>query len=66
MHREPRRYFSYLVRIWEAHTNDEVTLRASLERPGFKERVGFSNMNELFEFIRDDVSRVTSEDVSEA
>jgi hypothetical protein len=66
MHRELSRYFSYLIRIWEAHTDDEVTLRASLERPGFKERVGFSNMDELFEFIREDVRKTTSEDVNEA
>ena len=66
MKREKSIYISYLVRIWETHTNDDISLRASLERPGIKERVGFSNMDELFAFIRDDVSRKTSEDVNEA
>jgi hypothetical protein len=53
MRLSPRGYFSYLM-------------RASLERPGFKERVGFSNLDELFEYIREDVSKTTSEDANEA
>ena len=65
MNREPHRYYSCLIRIWEVHTNDERTWRASLERPGLDERVGFSNMEELFAFIREDVSRNNSDDADE-
>ena len=56
MNRETHRYYSYLIRILEAHTNDEQIYRASLERPGLKERVGFSDIDELFTFIKEDVS----------
>lgn len=63
MNREPRHYYSYLIRIWEAHTNDEQTWRASLERPGLRKRIGFSNIDELFAFIKEDVS---SKDSNEA
>ena len=63
MNREPSRYFSYLIRIWEARTNDKHTWRASLERPGLKERLGFSNIEELFAFIKDDVGSKDSNEV---
>ena len=47
MNREPLRYYSYLIRIWETRTNDEQTWRASLERPGLIERFGFSDIEGL-------------------
>ncbi len=65
MNRESQRYYSCLIRIWESRSNDEQIWRASLERPGLKERVGFSNMNELFAFIRKDVARINTDDMHE-
>ena len=65
MNRETHHYYSYLIRIWEVHTNDEQTWRASLERPGLKERIGFSNIDELFAFIKKDVGRKDSDDADE-
>ena len=65
MKREPLRYYSYLIRIWKAHTNDEHTWRASLERPGLKERVGFSDIEGLFAFIKEDLSWNDSDDAFE-
>jgi len=56
-----RYYYSCLIRIWEARTNDEPAIRASLERPGLKERMGFSNIDDLFAFIREDVGRMKTE-----
>ena len=47
---------SYLIRIWEAHTNDKHTWRAFLERPGLKERLGFPNIEGLFAFINKDLN----------
>ena len=58
-------YLPELIRIWEAHTNDEKTWRASLERPGLKERVGFSNIDELFAFIKEDMVNKDSGEVDE-
>lgn len=60
MEPEPRCYHSYLIRIWEADTNEHPTLRASLERPGCRKRLGFLSLDELIEFIREDVSKDAS------
>ena len=65
MNREPHRYYSYLIRIWETQTNDQPTWRASLECPCLKERVGFSDIEGLFAFIKEDLGWDDSDDAFE-
>jgi len=61
MPKDSHYYFSYLLRIWEAHVDEEITWRASLERPGEKTRYGFSDLEAVFEFIRDDICKAPSD-----
>ena len=57
----PHRYFSYLLRIWETSCNGEITWRVSLERPGEKTRYGFSDLEDAFEFIQDEVKQINED-----
>ncbi len=45
-------YFAYLLRLWQVAANSEVVWRASIEDPHTGERRGFSNLDRLFEFLR--------------
>jgi hypothetical protein len=47
---ETRRYRSYLLRIWQAHSDHE-TWRASLERVGSDEWRNFASLPALFEYL---------------
>jgi hypothetical protein len=43
-------YLSYLLRLWRTGTSGEW--QASLEAPVTGERVGFANLDGLFDFLR--------------
>ena len=49
-------YFSYLLRMWQTRDGEACAWRASLEQPGTQERRGFATLEELFDFLRQQVS----------
>lgn len=51
MPREPQRYLSYLLRLWQTGGDKEQGWRASLEVPGTGERQGFASLQALFDFL---------------
>lgn len=50
---KPKRYHSYLLRMWQTSDGESCTWRASLEQPGTKERRGFASLDQLFDFLKD-------------
>ena len=48
-------YRSYLLRLWWATDEDEVTLRIYVENPLTGERRGFSDLEELNTFLSEDI-----------
>jgi hypothetical protein len=65
---EQRRYFAYMLRLWQVDSNGEPIWRASLESPHTGERVGFASLEDLFDFLRErtGVSPGSDEDEGEA
>lgn len=66
MKEERGTYMSYLLRLWRIEDRRGETWRASLERPGTREREGFSDLDSLFDFIRaqtrvETVQRITGD-----
>jgi hypothetical protein len=51
MSEKPRRYLSYLLRLWQASSGGELAWRASLEDPHTGERCGFACLAELVTFL---------------
>jgi len=51
MNKSPR-YLSYLLRLWQTDDQGQAVWRASLEYPGTRERQGFADLDELFEFLQ--------------
>ena len=50
---EPRkRYIAYLLRLWQVRSETGSTWRASLESAQGGERLGFTGLDELLEFLR--------------
>jgi hypothetical protein len=45
-------YFSYILRLWPAESCDPPQWRASLENTRSGERTGFSNLEALFEYLK--------------
>lgn len=52
MMRQPRDYFSYLLRIWRSGQGREVSWQASLECPLSGERRRFASLEELWAFLK--------------
>lgn len=50
---KPKRYHSYLLRMWQTSDGESCTWRASLEQPGTRERWGFASLDQLFDFLKD-------------
>lgn len=48
-----RRYYSYLLRIWEVDGAETPIWRASLEDPHTGEQKGFADLESLFAFLRE-------------
>ena len=46
-------YVSYLLRMWETTDGEQPIWRASLERPGTEERLGFVSLSELVAYLED-------------
>ena len=50
---EPQdRYSAYLLRLWQTVSGGELVCRASIEDAHSAERVGFGNLDELFDYLR--------------
>ncbi len=47
---EPR-YLAYMLRLWQVRDNEKMIWRASLESPHTGERLGFANLEALFDFL---------------
>jgi len=50
---ERPRYLAYLLRLWQVGSEGEPAWRASLESPHTGERYGFSSLEALFAFLRE-------------
>jgi hypothetical protein len=53
---QPERYLSYLLRMWQEGSGDSPLWRASLESPQSDELQGFAGLDELFDFLREQIS----------
>jgi hypothetical protein len=55
--KRPRRYLSYLLRLWQASPGDPPgdppVWRASLESPQAGARQGFASLGDLFAFLEE-------------
>jgi hypothetical protein len=55
---EHRDYVSYLLRMWQDSSDEEpsrskeAVWRATLQSPSTGERVGFANLDDLFDFLK--------------
>ncbi len=67
MSNEEPRYTSYLLRLWQIMSGDEMVWRASLENAQTGERRGFTSLDALFAFLRQQTDATTgsSEDKKE-
>jgi hypothetical protein len=54
---QPRAYLSYLVRMWRS---DDAPWRASLEDARTHEHHAFSDVDQLFAFLREQMQTVSS------
>jgi hypothetical protein len=54
--------------MWQTSDGEKCTWCASLEQPGTRGRRGFANLDELFDFLRDQIAaqpEQTSGDIEE-
>lgn len=51
MNADHRRYFAYMLRMWEVSNEGKLVWRASLESPHTGERHGFADLEALFGFL---------------
>jgi hypothetical protein len=49
---ERERYVSYLLRLWQTTSGDQVVWRASLENSQTGERQGFTSLDALLNYLR--------------
>ncbi len=52
-----RGYLSYLLRLWQTSDGENEIWRASLESPGTGERQSFADVQTLFEFLQQEMTR---------
>ena len=52
-------YLSYLLRLWPASRDTEATWHASLENPHTGQRLGFANLEDLLQFLKEEISVAT-------
>ena len=56
---EQRHYRAYLLRLWQVMHAGELVWRASLEDPRTGERLGFSSLERLIVFLKDETGSTT-------
>ena len=49
--KDPKKYHSFLIRLWAVVKNGSLLWRASLEDPMTKELLGFETLKALFEYL---------------
>ncbi len=49
---DPPEYFSYLLRLWRENGKDGMSWRVSLESTETGDRLGFANLDLMFEYIK--------------
>jgi hypothetical protein len=59
-------YRAYLLRLWQASSNDHTVWRASLENPHTGERHAFATLDALFVFLGAETSAATLQEMPEA
>ena len=59
MSEKPRRYISYLLRLWQVSSGGELVWRASLENPHTGERRGFARLADLVAFLEEEMRNRT-------
>jgi hypothetical protein len=59
--RNKNSYLSYLLRIWQAKEHRGKSWMASLEKPDSGTRKGFSRLEDLFDFLRDQTAEMSSD-----
>jgi len=56
MNQNRQRYVSYVLRLWQVTIEGQPVWRASLESALTGERRGFANLEDLFEFLREETA----------
>lgn len=64
MQGEQRRYISYLLRLWQIKSEGELVWRVSLENPITHKRQGFGSLEELCDFLAQEIGHGTQDKVS--
>jgi len=62
MNAEPRRYVSYLLRLWQTQSDGQSAWRASLEDPHSGRRRGFAGLAELLAYLEQEIARVVRDE----
>ena len=65
MTKEPREYFSYLLRLWKVSGAGPPVWRASLEEVHTGERQGFADLQSLLVFLEEQTKGIDQHSVSE-
>jgi hypothetical protein len=52
-------HLAYLLRIWSVGEGETPQLRASLEESLTRQTTSFTNLEDLFQFLREDTRRLT-------
>ena len=64
MSNEPRRYISYLLRLWQTENEEGLVWRASLESPHSGERSGFTSLASLLAYLEREMSGIERQEAS--
>jgi hypothetical protein len=59
-----RDYEAYLLRLWRVHSEGKTAWRASVENAHTGERKGFTNLEHLFDFLRQQTDASSDSDES--
>lgn len=61
---ENRHYLSYLLRLWKESSHVPPLWRASLQSPHSEEIHGFSGLEDLFDYLKDQTGEKISKGMS--
>ena len=59
MSEEQPEYLAYLLRMWRVQEDGGMSWRASLERPSNGQRLAFTSLEAVFDFLRRQASATT-------
>ena len=60
MSEKERRYIAYLMRLWQIEKKGQLVWQASLEDARTGKRQGFSSVEALFDFVRQQMNSTTA------